>query len=261
LDRFDALPPLGQIPDRATAAAIVSRRLQFAYESVQFEPPYETWPITDEALAGAPYRYSARRLLVRVAEHIASCVQSGAVTELRSLEGPAAVAGPAPAEFAADKNAISDLFGKLRAEADDTVPLDKESEDRVMPALLQAGLLSLIHELGADQARFTVDADFGGKAALHARLRYTLDEGTDKEAHWSFRAIAADNPIAVQNRIRDAVAEAGLAKETTTRRLTLLRNTSYPSGAKTKEIRDDFVTRGGRPVPISQGVLKVCDGR
>ena len=62
----------------------------------------------------------------------------------------------------------------------------------------------------------------------------------DKEAHWPFRAIAADNPIAAQNRIRDAVAEAGQAKILTARRLTLLRNTSYPTGAKTDEIRNDF---------------------
>jgi hypothetical protein len=256
LDRFDVLPALGEIPDKATAAEIVSRRLWAAYESVRFEPPYETWPITDHALAGAPSRYTARRLLVRVAEHITSCVQSGVATELTSLDDPIRPAEATPAEVAIDTDALTDLFGKLHAEADDTMPLDKTSEDRVMPALLEAGLLCLIHELGADQARFTVDAEFGGKAALHARLRYALDEGTDKEVHWSFRAIAADNPIAAQNRVRDAVAEAGLAKGLTTRRLTLLRNTSYPSGAKTAEIRSDFEARGGLPVPISGADLR-----
>jgi hypothetical protein len=256
LDRFDVLPALGEIPDKVTAAAIVSRRLQSAYESVQFEPPYDTWPITDQALAGAPSRYTARRLLVRVAEHIASCVLNGVATELTSLEDPVAPAGSTPNEVAVDTEALTNLFSKLQAEADDTTPLDKTSEDKVMPPLLGAGLLSLIHEIAADQARFSVDADFGGKAALHARLRYTLDERTDKEAHWSFRAIAADNPIAAQNRIRDAVAEAGLAKGLTTRRLTLLRNTGYPNGAKTKEIKDDFVARGGRPVPISGADLR-----
>jgi len=67
---------------------------------------------------------------------------------------------------------LTNLFSKLQAEADDTTPLDKTSEDKVMPPLLESGPLSLIHEI---------------------------------------RAIAADNPIAAPNRIRDAVAEAGLA--------------------------------------------------
>ncbi|MEU4220880.1 helicase HerA domain-containing protein [Actinoplanes sp. NPDC026623] len=256
LDRFDVLPALGRIPDKATAAAIVSRRLRSAYESVQFEAPYDTWPITDQALAEAESRYTARRLLVRVAEHIASCVRKGAVTELTSLDESVIPAGATPAEVAVDFDALTDLFDKLRAEADDTTPLDKASEDRIMPSLLEAGLLSLSYELGADQAKLIVEANFGGKVALHARLRLTLDEQTDKEEHWSFRAIAAENPIAAQNRIRDAVAEAGLAKDLTTRHLTLLRNTGYPSGVKTTEIKDDFVARGGRPVPISGADLR-----
>ncbi|MCO8277068.1 ATP-binding protein [Actinoplanes sp. TRM 88003] len=256
LDRFEVLPALGEIPDKVTATAIVSRRLRLAYESVQFEPPYATWPIADRAFAEVPSRYTARRLLVRVAEHIATCVQSGVVTELESLEDR--VASPALTRPVAtvDSEVLNDLFDKLRDEADATTPLDKATEDSVMPALLEAGLLSLIHELEVDQAKFTIDADFGGKHALHARLRYQITERTDREAHWSFRGIASENPIAAQNRIRDAVAEAGLAKGLPTRRLTLLRNTGYPSGQRMTEIREDFVARGGLPVPISGGDLR-----
>lgn len=256
LDRFDVLPVLGKVPDKATAAAIVGRRLRVAYESARFEPPYDTWPIADQALAEAPRRYTARRLLVRVKEHIESCVQSAVVTELTSLAESATPTVPAPDAAAIDTDALTELFSKLKAEADDTTPLDKASEDRVMPSLLRAGLVSVMHEAGADQARFEVDADFGGKAALHARLRYLLDERTDKEIHWSFRAIASEHPIAAQNRIRDAVAEAGLARGLPTRRLTLLRNTRYPSGAKMNDIREDCEARGGRLTPISGADLR-----
>jgi hypothetical protein len=256
LDRFDVLPTLGAIPDQVTAAAIVSRRLRPAYESVHFEPPYETWPITEQALAGAPSRYTARRLLVRVSEHISSCIQRGRVFELISLDEPVPVVAPVLEETTLDTDALSGLFAKLRAEADDSTPLDKSSEDRIMPALLQAGLQSLIHELGAEQARFAIDRNFGGKAALHARLRYLIDERTDEESHWSFRAVATDSPLAAQNRIRDAVAEAGLVNGLPTRRLTLLRNTGYPAGAKTSEVKNNFMARGGRPVPISGSDLR-----
>jgi hypothetical protein len=251
LDRFDVLPPLGEIPDRATAAAIVSRRLQPAYQRARFDAPYDTWPITGQALAGAPSRFTARRLLFRVSEHIESCIRSGVVSELTSLADAVPAVEPAQPANTADTDALSELFAKLCAEADDSAPLDKANEDRVMPALLNAGLLSLIHEFGTEQARFTVDTNFGRKASLHARLRYSLDESTDQELHWSFRAIATDNAIAAQNRIRDAVSESGLTDGLSTRRLTLLRNTGYPNGPKMNEIKDDFVSRGGRPVPIS----------
>jgi hypothetical protein len=67
LERFDVLPTLGAIPDETTAAAIISSRFRPCYESVKFTPQYETWPISPVALAEAPHRYTARRLLTRVA--------------------------------------------------------------------------------------------------------------------------------------------------------------------------------------------------
>jgi hypothetical protein len=257
LDRFEVLPTLGAIPDEATAAAIVSSRFRHGYESVGFTPPYPTWPIGTAALAEAAHRYSARRLLNRVAEHIADCQRTGTVTELPSLASkkPTGVV-PTTTPPATTLDGLTELFGKLRGEADDLGPLNKATEDSLMPALLGAGLRSLVKELGGDETRFLVETDFGGKAALHARLRYILDEASENEIHWSFRAIAADNPRAAQTRIRNAVVEAGLEAGLSSRRLLLLRNTQYPGGAKTEELRKDFDTRGGLGLPIGAADLR-----
>jgi hypothetical protein len=257
LDRFDVLPVLGAIPDEATAAAIVSSRFRSGYESVGFTPPYPTWPIGTAALAEAPHRYTARRLLSRVAEHITGCQQTRVVTELTSLTGrkPAAVA-PATTAPTTELDALTELFGKLRDEADDLGPLDKATEDRLMPARLGAALRSLILEIGGDETRFLIETDFGSKAALHARLRYTIDEVSENEIHWSFRAIAAENPRAVQTRMRNAMVEAGLETRLSSRRLILLRNTQYPGSARSTELKEDFDARGGWSLPIVAADLR-----
>lgn len=253
LDRFEVLPTLGAIPDETTAAAIVSSRFRAAYESFGFTPPSPTWPISMAALAEAPHRYTARRLLIRVTDHIAGCLQAGTVTELTSLTAKVAPVATVPPR---DGGALTELYDKLRAEADDLGPLEKTTEDRLMPGLLDAGLRSLVKELGGDEARFLVEADFGRKAALHARLRYVLDEASENDTHWSFRAIAADNPIAVQTRMRNAMDEAGLEAGVPSRRLILLRNMGYPNGVKTDELKADFTARGGLALPVGAADLR-----
>ncbi|WP_027341143.1 ATP-binding protein [Hamadaea tsunoensis] len=256
LDRFTVLPTLGEIRDEATAAAIIGNRFRAGYASVEFTPPYQTWPIRPEALAGVPHRYTPRRLLIRVAEHIANCLESGAVTELLSL-APGSRANISPRTVPATELAVlTEEFSKLRAAADDIGPLDKANEDGTIPALLGAGLRCLIKELGGDESRFVVETEFGGKAALHARLRYILDDATENELHWSFRAIATDNARAAQTRMHNAVVEAGLETGLPSRSLFLLRNTTYPGGTKTDEIKADFLARGGLALPIGAADLR-----
>ncbi len=259
LDRFDVLPPLGAIPDEATAAAIVSGRFRSSFEAADFTPPYPTWPISPAALAEAPHRYTARRLLARVDKHITVCQRTRVPTELTSLSeqdvSPTAVEtrdGPSPAELAA----LTELFRKLRDEADDLSSLDHSTEDQQMPRLLSAALRSLVQELDADAARFRVETDIGTQAALHVRLIYTVDEAREEEIHWSFRAIASQHATAVQNRMRRAMVEAGLEVGSPSRRLILLRNTPYPRGPKSTKIKADFFGRGGWSFPVSAADLR-----
>lgn len=259
LDRFDVLPTLGPIPDEATAAAIVSSRFRPGYESARFTPPTPTWPIGAAALAEAPHRYTARRLLDRVAAHIEKCLETGEAVELTSLETEkqqaASVVEATPA--AGDPDAFTELFNRHRDEADDIGPLDKATEDRLMPALLGAGLRSLLREIGADPTWFDVQTDFGGKIpALHAMLRFVPEESSGQDVQWSFRAIATDNASAAQNRIHKAVRVAELEKGLSSRRLMLLRNTNYPRGETMRKVKDDAVDRGASLLTIGAADLR-----
>jgi len=83
--RFAMLPELGTIPDPAIAAAIVGARFRPRYAAMTFAPPYPTWPVTAAALDEAAHHYTARRLLLRVHDHIAACVAAGTVAELTTL--------------------------------------------------------------------------------------------------------------------------------------------------------------------------------
>lgn len=249
LDRIDLLPELGAIPDQATAEDIVGRRFRAAYAEVGFAPPSPTWPIDAAALAEAPHRYTVRRLLNRITEHIKSCLDARTVVELTVLAAAQAVTATAPVP-SGEVDALAERFEDLRRDADVTAPFDKATEDRLMPGLIGAGLKSLVKELGGDDTRCQVETDFGRNPALHARLDCALAENTDNDVRWAFRAISSDSPVAAQNRMRNAMNEAGLAAGSSDRRLILLRNTPYPGGPKSDEIKDDFMTRGGSSVPF-----------
>ena len=182
------------------------------------------------------------------------CLRTGAAAELTSLTEHALLPTDPPPSAGPDE--LTDLFQQLRAEADDVAPLDKDAEDRLMPALLSCGLRSLVVELGGDSARFTVDSSFGRRAALHARLRYTVDEASENEIHWSFRAIAMDNARGVTTRMRNAVAESGLTAGLAGRRLILVRGTGFPNGKETQKVKDGFDARGGLSLPITGADLR-----
>src|SRR5690606_14274286 len=109
-----------------------------------------------------------------------------------------------------------------------------------MPPLLTAGLWAWIAEQGEAGQAYAIDAPPSAKPPLHARLRRTLDEATEDEAHWCFRAIAASNAVAAQHRIRAAASAAGLTEGITKRRLFLLRNGPWPSGPRTRELVEAF---------------------
>ena len=104
-----------------------------------------------------------------------------------------------------------------------------------MPRLLGAGLRAFAYEFGErGRRRWRSTHPRGPSRALHARLRLTLDERTEDEVHWSFRAIAADHPIAVLSRLRSARTEAQLRAGGEKRNLVLLRNKPLSGGPKTR---------------------------
>ncbi len=256
-DRFTAVQMKGAMPGADVAQLLVAKHLTGLYGDAGHTPSYPTWPVRPEAFAGAEVRhYTPRRLLVEVGEHIRGCLESGELVELTSFGG--SVVPPPPVR--PDDSALAELdrrFTGYRAAADVRGPLEPEAEDKLMPRLLSAGLRAFAYEFGErGRSVLTLDPPPGAKPALHARLRLTLDEQTEDQVHWCFRAVSADHHIAVLSRIRAARTEAGLRPGGDKRNLVLLRNKPLSRGPKTVEAVASFEADGGTLAELDDDDLR-----
>ena len=161
-----------------------------------------------------------------------------------------------------DGSALAELdamFQRFLQDADVRAALDKHGEDIAMPPLLSAGLRAWIDERSPTGVVYKQDAPPSAKPDLHARLVEVLDETTENEAHWGFRAIAHDNSRAVITRIKNACTATGLDRAVPQRRLVLLRRSDWPSGTRTVETVNKFLHEGGVWHKVSDADLKVYD--
>ncbi|MDG4765641.1 ATP-binding protein [Solwaraspora sp. WMMD406] len=277
-DRFRETAPLESIPDADLGRTLVERRLAAHYADVGFVPPYPSWPVRPEAFADAP-DFTPRQLLINVEKHIRACVRDGQVTEMTTLTTltPAAAGKPTagkptagkptagkptsstrtPTTPTADGSPLGRLdqrYAELRAKADTAGLLDPANEDTQVPQLLAAGLRAWTWE-SAD-TDFDQDTIPARRPVLHARLRRTLDDTTGDEAHWAFRAIAAQHYNGELARLRNACVAAGLAHGVANRRLFILRNDEWPRTPAVRKAVDDFVAAGGRTLPVTDDDLR-----
>jgi Predicted ATPase len=259
-DRFRTAVQLGVLPDAETAAQLVERRFAAKYESIGYTPPYPTWPIKPSVFAEAVNR-TPRALLKQIDDHIRSCLLSGEIREMESLAGSAPDQGQRPTGVPGRVErawlALDERFASLRAAADVTGATNPATEDATMPKLLAAGLEAWVAALGEAGNDFSQDPEPGTNPPLHARLRRNLDDSTEDQVHWAFRAIAATNARAVMTRLRKAAVEAGLAADVPKRRLFILRNAPWPSGPKTREVVTRFMAEGGRVLTYAEDDLKI----
>ncbi|WP_052070449.1 helicase HerA domain-containing protein [Rhodococcoides fascians] len=255
-DRYPVKESLSQIPTREIGVEIVAKRFAAQYAEANFTPPHPTWPIAPEAFDDV-ITYNPRTLLRAVNDHIQFCLRSDKITELSDLSKSSDVPiGPKPGTTeTTDFSKLDARFADLKADAD-LAALDADDEDDEVPAILGAGLDAWIVEAGTVEHKFTRDADPGRKPALHGRIRRILDDITDDQEHWGFRAIAASHPISVQNRIQKACTAAGLTQGTEKRRLVILRNTPWPGGPKTAKTVSAFEDAGGTVVEFSETDLR-----
>lgn len=255
--RFRQALQLHRIPSPEAGRAIIERRFTERYKEIGFHPPYPTWPVADSAFTDA-MDFTPRSLLQRVDAHIRACLRRGVVTELTNLlDSPPEKAPPPVSTTSSDHlQALDTQFAKLRSTAEISSALDPDTEDEEMPALLSAALTAWITEQGSTAGEYAQDPPPGRKPALHARLRRTLDDRTEDERHWAFRALGHSHPRAVQCRIRNASTMAGLGTDPTKRKLILLRNQPWPSGRVTRDVVEAFRKAGGEVVPVSEEDLR-----
>ncbi|WP_422755089.1 ATP-binding protein [Micromonospora sp. WMMD708] len=257
-DRFRVAPRLTTIHDAALARQIVERRFAVRFAERGFVPPYPSWPVRPEAFAQAE-QMTPRELLIDIDRHVRGCVTSGEVRELTRLGDPTQ---PRPRD--PDPAAVTDLepfdtrFAQLRKEADVSGPLTRDGEDSLVPALLAAGLTAWVMERGEGGAAFSVDPPPSAQPPLHARLRLTLDEATEDQVHWCFRAVSEEHhAIAALARLRKACTVAGLDARVARRKLFLLRNGAWSSGAKTRQAVTAFTQAGGTILPLDHEDLRI----
>ncbi|BCB82938.1 ATP-binding protein [Phytohabitans suffuscus] len=253
-DRFRETATLESIPDASVGRALIERRLAAHYEEVGFVPPYPTWPVRPEAFVDA-VDFTPRQLLINVERHIRSCVLNGEVTEMATLAAAAETLVPAPTR--ADHSSLQLLderYAALREQAPVDGLLDPANEDTEVPSLLASALDAWIRE-GTD-ADFDQDTMPVRKPSLHARLRRTLDERTGDQAHWAFRAIAAQHYNAELARLRNACMAAGLANGVAQRRLFVLRNDEWSDSPGRRKAVEEFVAAGGQTLPLGEDDLR-----
>jgi Helicase HerA, central domain len=257
LDRFRQTVVPDHIPTAEIGQKIVARRFLARFKENHFSPEYDTWPIKPEAFRDA-VKFSPRGLLRRIDKHVTYCLAKGEVIELVDLNEPAVVTScPPPETLEEALVALDRQFAIVFATADITGALDHTTEDAELPALLGAGLKAWIDERAGNGAVYKHDPLPSTKPALHGRLVEVLNETTENEAHWAFRAIASPHAVAVISRIKAACNMAGLDVRVPQRQLVLLRNTPWPTGPRTTEIVQAFRAAGGVERAVGVEDLKV----
>jgi hypothetical protein len=256
-DRFSVIPSLSRIPDIQVGQDLVAARLAQTYEKIGFTPPFPTWPVAPSAFDGVT-EYTPRQVLNRIDRHVEACLQGGEALELTSFAvelspDVGVITGRLPG---VDLTPFDARFDELKRAADITAPLDPAKEDKGMPAVLWAGLTAWVAERGSGRA-WSVDRLRGAKSAtLHARLRQTLDEELEDQAHWSFRAISNENPRAALSRLEKARVASGIRLGVPDRALVLIRNTQWSKGPQTRKELAEAETSGGVSVPITEDDLR-----
>ncbi|MEU4475677.1 DUF87 domain-containing protein [Micromonospora sp. NPDC023888] len=264
-DRFRAATLPDRIPTPEIGHAIVAKRLAAAFAGPHFAPPHPTWPIAPAAFADAP-TLTPRALLRRVDRHVAWCRDRDEVVQLdRLIDGTdstpttATVRGAAAVPTIGEHRLreLDERFAELIEAADVSAAVDPAGEDEHMPPLLAAGLAAWIAEQAPTGATYKFDPPPGRKPALHGRLIEVLDEATENEAHWCFRAVAHPNALAVTARVKAACTLAGLDRDLPQRRLILLRNGPWPTGKRTTEVLTGFDAAGGLRRAVPEADLRV----
>ena len=269
-DRFRPPCQVQNIPGADIGRRMISKRFAADFARAGFEPPYPTWPIHPRAFEDAT-SYTARRLLRRAYEHVTVCLRERQVVELEQLDTgvvardrglavvPSGTAPQVPIRAGEDGLTLLDRrFAELWNSADVSAAFVTGSEDQVLPSLLQAGLEAWVRERGGIGDRSFVQERLPGRnPPLHAVLRMIIDERTERQRRWAFRAIAASHASAVQSRLRNAVGAAGLDEGSADRMLFILRSTPWPSGPKTAQEVAQFSARGGTKLSLTTSDLQV----
>jgi ABC-type transporter Mla maintaining outer membrane lipid asymmetry ATPase subunit MlaF len=234
---------LGSVLDAGVAEQIIASRLRKIYESVNFSPPYPTWPFT-QAFFEAARLQSPRRILQRCDDHRQKCLAQKRITELNSFID----VDPPPPLKSESFDQLDKDFAGLKEQNLVTGCLDESNEDTIFATLLRITSDCLIRENPtAKNVDVAIEIDFpGGRSPLlHVRVRLIFRDLGDREKHLCLRALQRTNANAYQSRLRAAMTASGIDRALTFRRLMIVRTLDIPGGARTQQLTKQFEQAGG----------------
>ncbi len=242
-DRFEPEISLSAVRASGIAQHLVQLRLERAYKSTSFQPPYPAWPFTDQFFQEAQGQYP-RNILQRCSKHRDQCISHETVVELEhfDLESPTPTPLPPPPGF--DRE-----FVALQSQVEIAPLLNENNEDSHLGILLQVACECLqVENPTPSHIDTLVEAHFpGGKdyPLLHARARLVFHEEGDRETHLCLRALQHSHATAFQARLRAAMTASGIDRALSFRKLAIVRTQALPRGAKTKQLIDAFTAADG----------------
>jgi hypothetical protein len=249
-DRFRQSLVLDRITDGAVARKLVEQRFTVAYQEMGFTPPHPSWPVAPTAFAEQSWvERSPRELLKVVQAHVQRCLRTVRVIELTTFDPTQPPPPPPPSD---DLAKLDRRFEELKAAAEPDVLLHPDTEDDIVPSLLRAGLLGWIGEDGNDRLLWELGDLGGSNGELHAQLTWIVDEDSDMQEYWTFRAIAAKHWNAALSRMRKAISAAGVGTGADNRHLVLLRNEKWAKGKVTQLALERFHDNGGRSLNFTE---------
>jgi hypothetical protein len=254
MDRYrepKVLPPL--ISEKAMET-LVAERMKQALQGANFAAPYPSWPFKAEWLKKENLGFP-REILQKCQAHLEECVRRGQVKELPPGWETAGPNPPKPIRFAE----IDAKFDQLRSAAQIGPILDEEQEDKLLGPLLRSALRCVKREWKLpEETDVILDEIFTGGAAmkpLHARLRLVFHKENSREEHFCIRAMQKSNARAFATRLRSAITQSGIDKALKFRRLSIVRQSSYPAGDVTSRLLKQFEDYGGaRVVPLEEDI-------
>ncbi|MBB2948132.1 hypothetical protein FB565_007903 [Actinoplanes lutulentus] len=253
--RFRQETRLSRLPSADVGAALVAARFGPFFEAAGFDPPYPTWPLLSEAFVAAP-DFTPRSLLQRADEHVRVCLDRDEVIPLADLREPVPIGPETPPPSPEQATEFTSRFEQLRAEATIEQALSPATEDREMSRLLGAGLRALAIERGDPADRYRVLVGEGGNPSMHAWFSEILDDDTEDEAHWYFRAVSHTHARAVQARLERLRSLAQPTPGISKRRAILLRQPEWPNGPVSQRVKREFLNAGGVMTKVSADDLR-----
>ena len=258
--RPKVLPPVSSL---AAVEALLAERMKQALRGTGISPAYPTWPFKKEWFKDVVLD-SPREILKKCQSHLGECVRRGEVKELPPGWEKDSVPPPPDLGKIDDRLAALDArFEAARSAAKVEPILDEEQEDTIFGPLVRSALRCAIAESRVpDHVDVALDESFTGGATmkpLHARLRLIFPKENSREEHFCVRVLNKTHARSFAARLRPAITSAGIDKDLKFRRLAIIRRPSYPAGATTKKLIEQFEQFGGKHLIPADDDLKTLE--